>query len=157
MTWYGVIVIVTGPWNGIGYCSRVNLFSVCGGMTAIDGYGGDPENSTNQIISLSVKPVVHRHHGAPNMVFQKDNARPHIAQRTLNSLTGFKILPSLANSPDLNPIEHLRDIIGYNMNQRPPAQTIDDLRTAVNVAWQWLPQAIINGLIDRCLFGFRSE
>ncbi|GFT06058.1 hypothetical protein TNCV_1594881 [Trichonephila clavipes] len=31
--WRGVTVIVSGPSNGIRYCSRSNLVSVCGGMT----------------------------------------------------------------------------------------------------------------------------
>ena len=34
------------------------------------------------------------------------------------------------------------------MNRGPMAQTIDDLRTAVDVAWQRLPQATINEVID---------
>ncbi|GFV58322.1 hypothetical protein TNCV_2688371 [Trichonephila clavipes] len=29
----------------------MDLLSVRGGMTAVDGYGGDPENASNQLIS----------------------------------------------------------------------------------------------------------
>ncbi|GFU56236.1 hypothetical protein TNCV_712921 [Trichonephila clavipes] len=58
--WRGVIVIVPGPSNGIGYCSRRNLVSVCEGMTAVDGHDDDQENSTNQPISPNVKPVLLR-------------------------------------------------------------------------------------------------
>ncbi|GFX02955.1 hypothetical protein TNCV_390401 [Trichonephila clavipes] len=60
-------------------------------------------------------------------------ARPHIAQQTLNSLIGFDIFSWPANSPDLNPIEHLWDLIGSDMNR---AQTVNDLRIAVDVDWQ---------------------
>ncbi|GFU57626.1 hypothetical protein TNCV_3637831 [Trichonephila clavipes] len=39
------------------------------------------------------------------------------------------------------------------MNRGPLAQTVDDLRKAVDVVWQRLFQATINGLIDRMLAG----
>ena len=35
----GVIVIRSGTLNGIEYYSRINLVSVCAGMTAVDRYG----------------------------------------------------------------------------------------------------------------------
>ncbi|GFW43282.1 hypothetical protein TNCV_1350451 [Trichonephila clavipes] len=72
-----------------------------------------------------------------------------IARRTLNSLTGFYIFPWPAISPNLNPVEHLWDLIGRNMNRGPLAQTVEDVHTSVDVAWQRLLQAIINGQIDR--------
>ncbi|GFW40936.1 hypothetical protein TNCV_4369841 [Trichonephila clavipes] len=59
----------------------------------------------------------------------------------------FGILPWPANSPDMNPIEHLWDIIRRDMDRGPPVQTVD-LRIAVDVALQRLPQATINGLIQ---------
>ncbi|GFU75576.1 hypothetical protein TNCV_2862911 [Trichonephila clavipes] len=43
--------------------------------------------------------------------------------------------------------ERLTDLHGRDMNREPLA--MDDLRTAVDVDWQRLPQATINGLIDR--------
>ncbi|GFU69069.1 transposable element Tcb1 transposase [Trichonephila clavipes] len=48
---------------------------------------------------------------APNTVFQKDNTKSHVAREALNCLPGSDILPRLTNSPDLNPIEHLWDLI----------------------------------------------
>ncbi|GFV82515.1 actin-binding LIM protein 2 [Trichonephila clavipes] len=126
-------VIVLEPSNGGGYCSWMNLVYVCRGMTAVNWYFCDLENAMNQPIPLSVKPVLHPGYqglgllnAAPNTIFQQDNARPHVAPRT-NSLTGFDILPWQANSPDLNPIVHLWDLIGRDMNRGPLAQTVDDL------------------------------
>lgn len=133
----------TGPtpgimvWGGIMFDRRTPLVHIDGSLTA-DRY-------VTQVVEPVVLPLLQ---GAPNTVFQQDNARPHVARRTLNSLTGFDILPWPAASPDLNPIEHLWDLIGRDMNLGPLAQTIDDLRTAVDVAWQRLPQATINEVID---------
>ncbi|GFX81524.1 hypothetical protein TNCV_4509301 [Trichonephila clavipes] len=50
---------------------------------------------------------------------------------------------------DLNLIEHLWDLIRRDMNRGPLAQTVNDLRKAVDVAWQRLPQTAINRLFDR--------
>ncbi|GFU69993.1 hypothetical protein TNCV_2984201 [Trichonephila clavipes] len=75
----------------------------------------------------------------------------HVTRRTLNSPIGFVILPWPAHFPDLNLIEHPCDLIGRDMNRGPLAQTVDDLCTSMNVAWQRLPQATINRLIDRML------
>ncbi|GFT76040.1 hypothetical protein TNCV_1255391 [Trichonephila clavipes] len=73
-----------------------------------------------------------------------------LARRTPNSMTGFDILPWPAKSLDLNPIEHLWDLIGRDVNQGPLEQTVEDLRTAVDGAWQRLPHVTINGLIQGC-------
>ncbi|GFW64180.1 transposable element Tcb1 transposase [Trichonephila clavipes] len=72
--------------------------------------------------------------GTLDTVFQQDNFRPHVTCRTLNSLTRFDILPWPFYSSDLNPIEHLWDLIRRDMNRGPLAQTVDDLRSAVDVA-----------------------
>ncbi|GFY36791.1 hypothetical protein TNCV_2567531 [Trichonephila clavipes] len=41
---------------------------------------------------------------------------------------------------DLNPIEPLGNLIGRDMNRGLRAQTMDDLITTMDVAWQQLPQ-----------------
>ncbi|GFV05072.1 transposable element Tcb1 transposase [Trichonephila clavipes] len=68
--------------------------------------------------------------GAPNMVFQQDNARPHVARKTLNNQTGFDILPRLENSPDLNNIELMAGFNRNDMNREPLVKILDDLRLA---------------------------
>jgi transposase len=44
-------------------------------------------------------------------------------------------------SPDMNPIEHVWDFIGRQINQRnPKCQNSDELRTAILQEWQQFPQ-----------------
>ena len=51
-------------------------------------------------------------------------------------------------SPDMNPIEHVWDLIGRKINQRnPKCQNIDELRTAILQEWQQFPQERIKGLV----------
>ena len=51
-------------------------------------------------------------------------------------------------SPDMNPIEHVGDFIGWKINQRnPKCQNIDELRTAILQEWQ---QFAKNGLRVLC-------
>ncbi|GFY33482.1 hypothetical protein TNCV_2227511 [Trichonephila clavipes] len=42
------------------------------------------------------------------------------------------------------------------MSREPIAQTMDDLRAAVDIAWQRFSQATINGLINRMLCWIES-
>ena len=49
----------------------------------------------------------------PEAIFKQDNARPHIANITLDFLTeiiNVNLLPWPPRSPDLNPFEHVWDM-----------------------------------------------
>ncbi|GFV63757.1 hypothetical protein TNCV_2412101 [Trichonephila clavipes] len=72
--------------------------------------------------------------GEPNTVFQKGNAKSHNVRRAPYSLIEFDFLPCPVNYPDVNSMKYLRDLTGSDMNRGPRAQTVSDLRTAVDVA-----------------------
>jgi hypothetical protein len=78
------------------------------------------------------------------------NARPHrarIAQHFLQQ-EAVQTIPWPAMSPDMSPIEHVRDFIGRKINQRnPKCQNIDELRTAILQEWQQFPQERFRRLV----------
>ncbi|GFV30053.1 transposable element Tcb2 transposase [Trichonephila clavipes] len=60
-----------------------------------------------------------------------------------------------ACSPDLNPIEHVLDMLGRRIAARPrPPVTVRDLEIALLEEWNSIPQSLIDNLIasmtNRC-------
>jgi hypothetical protein len=62
-------------------------------------------------------------------VFQHDNARPHTARATVDFLANQNVivLPWSSKSPDLNPIEHLRN---WSMRAQSSTSAANSARTA---------------------------
>ena len=79
-----------------------------------------------------------------------DNARPHRARVVADVMQHEAIttIPWPACSPDLNPIEHLWDILGRRIRRRePPVQNVVELEAALHQEWQQIPQHTIQRLI----------
>ncbi|GFW58751.1 transposable element Tc1 transposase [Trichonephila clavipes] len=53
--------------------------------------------------------------GLPGAIFQQDNARPHTARVAQYFLRHFQTLPWPARSPDLSPVEPVRDQLKRQM------------------------------------------
>ncbi|GFV40640.1 transposable element Tcb2 transposase [Trichonephila clavipes] len=54
-----------------------------------------------------------------------------------------------ACSPDMNPIEHVWDVLGRRVaGRQPPPKTLQELETALLEEWDRIPQLVINSLID---------
>ncbi|GFW44017.1 transposable element Tc1 transposase [Trichonephila clavipes] len=92
-----------------------------------------------------------------SFVFQEDNARPHSARLVENMLEAETIqrMEWPACSPDLNPIEHVWDMLGRRIATRPrPPATVRDLEIALLEEWNSIPQSLIDNLIvsmaNRC-------
>ncbi|GFU48637.1 transposable element Tcb2 transposase [Trichonephila clavipes] len=83
--------------------------------------------------------------GLPGAIFQKDNARPHIARFAQDSLRHFQTLPWPARLPDLSHVEHMWDQL---KRQMPSCQSVHDLELAVQNLWAHLPQDNIRFLIN---------
>ena len=66
-------------------------------------------------------------------IFQHDNARPHTARHTQNSLRiqNVNVLRWPARSPDLSSIEHLWDQLGRQVRERHDVNNIRDLERAL--------------------------
>ena len=94
-----------------------------------------------------------RRHG-PNATLMHDNARPHTAAATRRVLAAHNVdvLDWPANSPDLNPIEHVWDELGRRVRTNHAINTVHDLAAALQVEWNTLPAPFIQRYVDsmRC-------
>ncbi|GFY32458.1 transposable element Tcb2 transposase [Trichonephila clavipes] len=92
-----------------------------------------------------------------SFVFQDDNARPHRARLVENMLEAeaIQLMEWPECSSDLNPIEHVWDMLGRRIAARPrPPATVRDLEIALLEEWNSIPQSLIDNLIasmaNRC-------
>jgi hypothetical protein len=127
-------------WAGICHDDRTQLKIVQGTLNAIK-YRDD-------ILNNIVLPFLHQR--SFDYVFQHDHARCHVArvcQHFLNQ-NHIRVLPSLALSPDLAPIEHLWDELGRRVRHRQNhPETLQELRDALVHEWNNIPQAFSQRLI----------
>ncbi|KAI4872910.1 hypothetical protein NFI96_005291 [Prochilodus magdalenae] len=112
-------------WAGISLEGRTALYVFArGGLTAI--------RYRDEIL----RPLVRPYAGAvgPGFLLMQDNARPHVAgvcQQFLQD-EGIEAMDWPARSPDLNPIEHIWDIMSRSIHQRHVApQTVQELADAL--------------------------
>ncbi|RVE50710.1 hypothetical protein evm_004620 [Chilo suppressalis] len=86
----------------------------------------------------------------PNFLFMHDNARAHAAGIVREYLRGVNItVMDTARSPDMNPIEHMWDELKRRVKARQPvAQTMQELKTAIEEEWEMIPQNFIERLIN---------
>jgi len=128
-------------WGGISLGGRTALHVLArGSLTAI--------RYRDEIL----RPLVRPYAGAvgPGFLLMQDNARPHVAgvcQQFLQE-EGIDAMDWPARSPDLNPIEHIWDIMSRSIHQRHVApQTVQELADALVQVWEEIPQETICHLI----------
>ena len=97
-------------------------------------------------------PHFDNHPLATRPVYMDDNARPHRSRAVTAYLQSGALtsVPWPAMSPDLNPIEHIFDMLGRRIQARePPVQNIRQLEAALHREWQQLSQQDIRRLTGR--------
>lgn len=126
-------------WGGIMGGRKTRLVVVNGNLNA-QGY-------INQILAPEAIPFIQRH-GA-RVTLQQDNARPHTARVTQRYLrqNNVNVLPWPANSPDLNPIEHIWDVLGRRVHRR-HLLNVQDLRNALVAEWQNVAPGVIRRYVN---------
>ena len=84
------------------------------------------------------------------IIFQHDNDSKHtsrVARKCFQEL-GLRLLSWPANSPDLNPIEHLWDHLKRKLNEYPePPKGILELWERVQAEWEAIPKEVVQNLI----------
>jgi transposase len=128
-------------WGCISHDYKLDLVTIQGNLTG-DQY-------TRDILQPVVVPHIDNHPLATRPVYMDDNARPH-RSRAVTAYLQSEAVTSVswsAMSPDLNPIEHIWDMLGRRIHTRePPVQNIRQLEAALHREWQQLSQQDIRRL-----------
>uniref|UniRef100_A0A4W5RWZ2 Tc1-like transposase DDE domain-containing protein n=1 Tax=Hucho hucho TaxID=62062 RepID=A0A4W5RWZ2_9TELE len=126
-------------WAGISYGQRAQLHFIDGNLNA--------QRYCDEILRPIVVPFICRHH----LIFQHDNALPHVAKICTQFLEAENVPVHLwpAYSPDMPPTEHVWDALDRCVRQCVPVPAdIQQLHTAIEEEWVNIPQATINSLIN---------
>jgi transposase len=125
----------------ISHDCKLDLVIIQGNLTG-DRYIRD-------VLQPVVAPHFDNHPLATRPVYMDDNARAH-RSRAVTAYLQSEAVTSMtwpAMSPDLNPIEHIWDMLGRRIQARePPVQNIRQLEAALHREWQQLSQQDIRRL-----------
>ncbi|GFV73744.1 transposable element Tc1 transposase [Trichonephila clavipes] len=91
-------------WGVISYHGRCNLLRIESNLNS--------NRYVREVLQPEVVPFLQDNPGA---IFQQDNARPQVAEtvRDFCSAQHMQLLPWPAYSPDMLPIKHVRDLVGW--------------------------------------------
>ena len=127
-------------WGGINHHQRTPLYRVDGNLTGI--------RYRDEILRPLVIPALQA--VGPNAVLMDDNAPCHRARIVNNFIQANNVTRMVwpAVSPDMNPIEHVWDILGRRVRENhPPAADRNALFQQLQQEWQQIPQADIRRLL----------
>ena len=101
----------------------------------------------NDVLNAEAIPFMRRH--AP-VVFQQENARPHVARVTRAHLAAanVNVMQWPAMSPDMNPIEHIWDELGRRIRRHNVPRNINELANALVREWNNLPNLLIQRYVN---------
>lgn len=129
-------------WGGISSDARTELVIVDNRLTAV--------RYIEEILQEHVVPYS-GFIGHDQFILMHDNARPHVANCVEEYLeeVGIQKLQWPARSPDLNPIEHIWDMLKRKIKSASNApQTLNELRSAAVAAWNSIPQVDVRNIIQ---------
>lgn len=122
-------------WGCISHDCKLDLVTIRGNLTG--------ELYIRNVLEPVVVPHFDNHPLATRPQFMDDNARPHRSRAVTAYLQNNAVttLPWPAMSPDLNPLEHIWDILGRRIQALdPPVQNLRELEAALHREWGQLPR-----------------
>jgi len=83
-----------------------------------------------EVLSTRLKPQIHEWFGGSQCIFQQDSAPCHTTKKVHDWMknNGVKLLPWPDNSPDMNPIESLWDVLKDEIHEVPITNKIQRQR-----------------------------
>jgi hypothetical protein len=129
-------------WGGITFEDRTNLVLLNRGLMTEVRYGDGR-------IVPTVEPLGAIH--GPRFVFMHVNARPHIVNvvRQERVAANINVSEWPPRSPDLNPIEHLRDNLDRKIRAlKNPPRTLHELSIRLQEIWTEIHQEEVAALIQ---------
>lgn len=128
-------------WGCLSHDCKLQLVTIRGNLTGAQ--------YIQDVLQPVVIPHFDNHPLATRPQFMDDNARPH-RSRAVSALlraNAITTLPWPAVSPDLNPLEHVWDILGRRIQARnPPVQNLLQLEAALQDEWMLLTREQIRRL-----------
>ena len=129
-------------WGCLSFHCKLDLLTIRGNLTG--------QRYIEEVLEPVVVPHFDNHALATRPVFMDDNARPHRSQAVRQVIQNNAVnhLPWPAMSPDLNPLEHVWDMLGRRIQHRdPPPQNLAQLEAALHEEWQQFPQERFQRLV----------
>ena len=130
-------------WGGVWHGGRTPLVFIEGGLTG--------RRYIDEILDPVVLPTGRQEIGR-RFRYQHDGATAHTAVIVRNHLRDNRVavLSWAAKSPDMNPIEHVWDIIGRRLYDRYAAApaNLGNLQQRIREIWNAIPQVEIDNIID---------
>ena len=118
-------------WGGISHGVKSPLIVFLGNLTAV--------RYRDEILRLVAEPLVQQH----QMIFQHDNARPHVARVCQDFLANNNMATVQSR------FEYLLDELDRHVRRRRnTANTLGQLRTALLEEWENIPMRKINALVN---------
>ena len=127
-------------WGGVSQHHRTWLVVIAGNLNAV--------HYREDIPLPHVVPFLQAH---PDMAFQHDNTTSHTARSVRDCLQdrNVSVLPWPAKSPNLNPIEHVWDLLDRRLSARAiPPRNVRELAGALVEGWGNISQQELANLVQ---------
>ena len=125
-------------WNGIGYSCKID------GRMDADLYVAILQDELQQSLEYHGKT-------AANIVFQQDNDPKHTSRKAQKWFQdhSFEVMEWPAQSPDLNPIEHLWQHLKRKLGEYSiPPNGILELWERIEKEWEAIPDSVCRDLVE---------